>query len=145
MTGRVWLITGAVLGGTGVALGAFGAHALRSALPDLAPTVEEQQRLLDVWETAVRYQMYHALAIIVAGLLMRSSRTRLLPAAGCCFLFGVAIFSGLLYALVLTGVKLLGAIVPIGGTALIIGWLLLAIAAAKHERSDHAKNRATGS
>lgn len=144
MTGRVWLITGAVLGGTGVALGAFGAHALRSALPDLAPTVEEQLRLLDVWETAVRYQMYHALAILLVGLLMPGSRNRLLTAAGCCFLFGVAIFSGLLYALVLTGIKFLGAIVPIGGTALIIGWLLLAIAAAKRERTRPGDNSTNG-
>ena len=77
------------------------------------------------WEVAVRYQMYHALALLVVGVWASFQPSRALVIAGLAFVLGVVIFSGCLYALVLTGVKVLGAIVPIGGLLLIIGWLAL--------------------
>jgi uncharacterized membrane protein YgdD (TMEM256/DUF423 family) len=121
MTGRRALLAGAVLGGLSVALGAFGAHALRDRLSPAD---------LQVYETAARYQMYHALALVGLGLwLERGARPRLVWAARA-WLTGTVIFSGSLYLLVLTGVRALGAITPLGGVALIVGWLLVAVDAA---------------
>ena len=114
--------SGAVLGLLGVALGAFGAHALRASLAAAGR--------LDTFETAVRYQFYHALALVLVGLLMQQfgsnpATVRLLGWAGYSFLGGTIIFSGSLYLLCLTGVTWLGAITPIGGVALVAGWALL--------------------
>jgi uncharacterized membrane protein YgdD (TMEM256/DUF423 family) len=106
---------GAVLAGIGVTLGAFGAHALEARL-----TAER----LATFETAVRYQMLHALAILAAALL-GGERAAF---AGLLFLAGIALFSGSLYLLVLTGVRWLGAITPLGGVAFIAGWGVLALA-----------------
>jgi uncharacterized membrane protein YgdD (TMEM256/DUF423 family) len=106
---------GAVLAGIGVAFGAFGAHALEARL-----TAER----LQTFETAVRYQMLHALAILAAALL-GGERASL---AGLLFVAGIALFSGSLYLLVLTGVRWLGAITPLGGVAFIAGWGVLAVA-----------------
>lgn len=143
MSGRAWIIIGALIGATGVAIGAFGAHGLQGQLDQIVlrqlnaqamdPVTEEAvqtevARRLETFETGVRYQMYHAPALVLVGLLMFRRPSKRLVAAGCCFLLGVLIFSGLLYVLVLSGIKILGAIVPIGGTLLIIGWLLLALA-----------------
>jgi uncharacterized membrane protein YgdD (TMEM256/DUF423 family) len=110
----------AVLGGLAVALGAFGAHALQQRLtPDL----------LAIFETAVRYQMYHALALLgVALAAQRLPDSVLLYAAGWLFVAGTVVFSGTLYALVFSGVRALGAVTPIGGVALIAGWACLALA-----------------
>jgi len=115
---------GALLGALAVVLGAFGAHALRSHL---------EQRDLEIFETAVRYQMYHAFALIAAAWLL----SREVPYAGhaaWAFIVGVAIFSGSLYLMVATGQRWLGAITPIGGVAMIIGWCLLALATSKLDR-----------
>lgn len=122
--GRFWLMLGAVLGAVGVTLGAFGAHGLEG---HLAATLDAAAaaRTLETWEVAVRYQMYHALALLVTGLWAGLRPSRALTIAGWAFLLGIAIFSGCLYALVLSGVKILGAIVPIGGVLLIVGWLAL--------------------
>ncbi len=121
MTGRRVLFAGAVLGGLSVALGAFGAHALRDRLSPAD---------LQIYETGARYQMYHALALVGLGLwLEREARPRLVWAARA-WLAGTAIFSGSLYLLVLTGVRALGAFTPLGGVALIAGWLLVAVDAA---------------
>jgi uncharacterized membrane protein YgdD (TMEM256/DUF423 family) len=98
-----------------VALGAFGAHALKERL-----SAEE----LAIWQTAVHYQGLHALALIVFGLTQQSRPMRGL--AGWCFLLGSAIFAGTLYALALGGPRWLGAITPLGGTLLILGWLAFA-------------------
>lgn len=106
---------GAVLAGVGVIFGAFGAHALETRL-----TAER----LATFETAVRYQMLHALAILAAALL-GGERMAL---AGLLFLVGIALFSGSLYLLVLTGVRWLGAVTPLGGVAFIVGWGVLALA-----------------
>lgn len=118
MTARYWIATGAVLGALAVAAGAFGAHALRARLSpaDLA-----------TFETAARYQMYHALALLGVGLL--AARGMPVASAGWSFVAGVALFSGSLYLLTLGGLRWMGAVTPLGGIALILGWLLLARAA----------------
>jgi uncharacterized membrane protein YgdD (TMEM256/DUF423 family) len=101
----------------GVGAGAFGAHGLKSAL---AP------EMLVVYETAVRYQMYHAFALIITGLLFRPSNSKS-TIAGWCFAIGTALFSGSLYLMSLSGIRWLGAITPLGGVAFIAGWLTLAV------------------
>ena len=116
-----WLRIGAVAGGLGVVLGAFGAHGLKERLSPYS---------LDIFETAVRYQMYHAPALLAVGLLKLAGRSgRALTCAGWSFLLGTLIFSGTLYALAFTGIRWLGAITPIGGVFLILGWFALAVAA----------------
>jgi uncharacterized membrane protein YgdD (TMEM256/DUF423 family) len=117
---QLFLSLGAVYGLLGVALGAFGAHALRARL---AP------EMLAVWKTGVEYQMYHAFALLAVGMLLRILPTPgTLAAAGGCFAGGVLLFSGSLYALTLSGVRVLGAITPIGGVLFLVGWLLLLFA-----------------
>jgi uncharacterized membrane protein YgdD (TMEM256/DUF423 family) len=114
---RTFLIAGALLGALAVGAGAFGAHALKDRVAaDLAAT----------YELAVRYQMYHALALLAVGILSTRFPGWTVHLAGWLFLGGTLIFSGTLYVLVLTGLRWLGAITPIGGTALLLGWLLLA-------------------
>ena len=123
-----WLLVAALLGGLSVALGAFGAHGLESRLADPDGTLTAPaQRKVAHWETAARYQMVHALAILGIGCLLNQRRSMLLQAAAGAMGVGALIFSGCLYALVLTGQRILGAVVPIGGVLMLIGWLLLAI------------------
>ncbi len=119
MTSRWAMTIGALLAGVAVALGAFGAHALRARL---------EPRDLEIFETAVRYQMYHALALLAVGWLI----SREAPGAGAAawsFIVGMALFSGSLYLMVATGQRWLGAVTPLGGVAFLVGWLLLARAA----------------
>ena len=111
---------GAILGFIGVAAGAFGAHALKGRL---------SPELLTVFETGARYQLYHSLALLAAGLGQARCPSPLWSWAGALFGVGVLLFSGSLYLLALTGVRWLGAITPFGGLALLAAWLLLAIAA----------------
>lgn len=119
---RVLFCFAALFGFLGVGLGAFGAHALRGQ-----PNIDA--RMLEIFETGVRYQMYHALALIgVAWACSRFPGT-LAPLSGWLFVAGTVIFSGSLYLLVLTGLRWFGAITPIGGVALLAGWALLLIAA----------------
>lgn len=115
---RLFLTAGSLLGGLAVAAGAFGAHGLKAFL--------EAHGQAGNWETAARYALVHALATIAVGTLAALRPAPGLAAAGWCFLVGTAIFSGCLFVLALTGVKILGAIVPIGGVLLIAGWMLLA-------------------
>lgn len=120
---RIFLAIAAILGGTSVIFGAFASHALQNQLSD---------RAIEIWETGTKYQMYHALALIVVALLLLTSlyqNSMPLIVAGYAFILGIVLFSGSLYALSLTGIKILGAITPIGGVALIIGWICLTIAA----------------
>ena len=112
-----WIALGAVNAAIAVGAGAFAAHGLRERL---------DARALEVFETGARYQMYHALALILAGILASSSLVRGASAAGWLFQAGIVLFSGSLYALALTGTKGLGAITPIGGLAFLAGWLWLA-------------------
>jgi len=114
------MFVGALMGFVGVGLGAFGAHALRGRL---------SPEMLAIFETAVRYQMYHAIALLAVAAMMSKVDGRSVVIAGWSFIAGILIFSGSLYALALTGVTMLGAITPIGGLALLAGWVALAIAA----------------
>lgn len=118
---RVFFMLGALSGGMAVALGAFGAHGLKARLA---------ADLLATFETGVRYQMYHALALLaVAWAITRWGGSGLPVAAGWLFVAGTVLFSFSLYALALTGVRWLGAITPLGGVAFVAGWLCLALAA----------------
>lgn len=112
---RTFLIAGSLLALLSVGLGAFGAHALASRL---SPSD------LDTFEVAVRYQMYHALALIVLVLALERWPGVLGAWAGWMFIAGTLVFSGSLYVLVLTGMRWLGAVTPLGGLALLGGWLL---------------------
>jgi len=126
MSGSNWLKIGAISGGLAVVAGAFGAHGLEGVL---------DAKAFAVFETAAKYQMYHAPALLAVGLLGMLGRSgRALAFAGWSFLFGTLIFSGTLYALAFTGIRWLGAITPIGGVFLILGWLALAIAAGATEK-----------
>jgi uncharacterized membrane protein YgdD (TMEM256/DUF423 family) len=107
---------GCVLAGLGVVLGAFGAHALRGRVDDA---------MLAVWETGVQYHLVHALALLIVA--VARPQGRLGAAAGPLFAAGIVLFSGSLYALVLTGTRLWGAVTPLGGLAFILGWLVLAV------------------
>lgn len=119
---KLFLTAGALWGGLSVALGAFGAHALKASL--------EAAGRFDTFETAARYQMYHALALLAVGLLMRQGldATRTLTWAGWGFLLGSLIFSGSLYLLCFTGARWWGAVAPIGGTLMLVGWVALLVA-----------------
>lgn len=112
-TARALAVAGALLAAIGVLAGAFGAHALK--------TLVSPGDLL-IWETAVRYQLFHALALLILGLQQRPQ----LLLAGLVILPGVLVFSGSLYLLVLSDTRWLGAVTPLGGSLLIIGWLILA-------------------
>lgn len=116
-----WISLGAVLAAAAVAAGAFGAHGLAARL---------DERSLALWETAARYLMYGALALILAGLFGRVSG-RGVGAAGWCLLLGSLLFSGTVGALALGGPRWLGAVTPIGGTLLIAGLLAFAWTAFK--------------
>ncbi len=117
---RNFLLIGALAGFVGVALGAFGAHGLRARI---------SPEMLAVFETGVRYQLYHALALLLVGAMMPRMDGRLMVLAGWLFTAGIVLFSGSLYALALSGVATLGAITPLGGLAFLAGWACLAYAA----------------
>ncbi|NJO78872.1 MAG: DUF423 domain-containing protein [Cyanobacteria bacterium RM1_2_2] len=123
---QLFLFTAAILGGTSVASGAFATHALREQLTE---------RSLEIFETGARYQMYHALALLAVALLLSraESAQSLLTVAGFAFMAGVLIFCGSLYALSLSGIKILGAVAPMGGAAFLIGWGCLAVAALRYK------------
>lgn len=118
---RTFFILASILGGLAVALGAFGAHALKARLsPDM----------LQIFETGVRYHFYHALALgLVVVAMQYWPKTNLPTIAGWVFVVGIVIFSGSLYILSTSGVRWWGAITPIGGVAFIAGWACLALAA----------------
>ncbi len=116
----IWLALGAVAGALGVGLGAFGAHGLKARL---------SPELLAVFETGVRYHMYHALALLAVAWATTRWTSVWLAGAGGLFVAGIVIFSGSLYLLALTGARWWGAVTPIGGLAFILGWLCLALGA----------------
>jgi uncharacterized membrane protein YgdD (TMEM256/DUF423 family) len=117
---KTFLLVGALAAFIAVAFGAFGAHALRGRLTP---------ELLAAFETGVRYQMYHALAVIAVGLMLGRMGGWLFATAGWLFTAGIVLFSGSLYVLALTGVPTFGAITPIGGLAFLAGWACLIVAA----------------
>ena len=109
---------GSILALLAVAAGAFGGHALKDSLgPDR----------LDVFKTAAQYQMYHSLALIAVGIAASRWQDGLINVAGWLFVAGIVLFSGSLYALAITDVKVLGAITPLGGLCFMAGWLCLAL------------------
>ena len=118
--GKLWLALGALYGLLGVALGAFGAHALKARLTG---------ELLPIWKTAVEYHFWHALALVLVGVLALQRPATALNVAGGAFALGVLVFSGSLYALALSGVRGLGAVTPVGGVLLMVGWAALLWAA----------------
>ncbi|SDN26293.1 Uncharacterized membrane protein YgdD, TMEM256/DUF423 family [Psychrobacillus sp. OK028] len=123
---KLFIIAGAINGFLAVALGAFGAHALKEKL---------SEKYLAIWETAVQYQMFHALALVAIGILMSSKLlgpVSSLNTAGYLMIVGIVLFAGSLYVLSLTGVGILGAITPIGGVAFLAGWIMLIVAAVKY-------------
>ncbi len=138
MQSRGWIVAGAMLGCTSVALGAFGAHGLPARLAAAGWDSEQVLRRIDIFETAARYQMTTALALLFLGLYARNTPSRLATAAGWLLLVGTTIFSGLLYVLTLAGEnwKWLGAIVPIGGAMMIAAWALIAAAAWRNADND---------
>lgn len=123
MQSRAWIVIGALCAGAGVTLGAFGAHALKDVL--------EEAGQLENWRTAVRYQMWHALALVAYGLHRRGA-TGGKAAAGWCFTVGSTFFSGSIYCLCFGILKpVMGPVTPLGGLLLIVGWVLFAVEAAR--------------
>ena len=122
---RAFFVIGALSAFVAVAAGAFGAHWFGDRMAE---------DLTDVYETAARYQMYHALALLAVGWAAGRWKIATVTWAGWLFVIGTAVFSGSLYLLSITGLRWLGAITPIGGVALLAGWLLLAwsVAASRH-------------
>ncbi len=118
---KLWSVLGALHALVSVACGAFGAHGLRARL---------SERMLANWETAARYQMYHALGLLAVAWLA-SQKGAVADPAGVAFNVGIALFSGSLYAMALTGVTRLGAVTPLGGVGFLVGWALVARAAAR--------------
>lgn len=114
---RAILIVGAIVALVGVAIGAFGAHGLRPLL---------SEHMLNVFETGVRYHLFHALAMLAAGLSLAYAPIRYFQYAAWAFGLGVVLFSGSLYALSISGLRSLGIITPFGGLCFIVGWGLLA-------------------
>jgi uncharacterized membrane protein YgdD (TMEM256/DUF423 family) len=117
---RNHIALGSALAALGVALGAFGAHGLKEVV---------SSQMMEIFETAVRYQMYHAFGLVVTGLICRalpSDHTRLFQLIGWLFITGIVFFSGSLYCLVLLNKSWLGAITPLGGIAFVVAWTMLA-------------------
>jgi len=119
-----FITLGATLAFFAVAFGAFGAHALKESLTTYS---------LGIYHTAVNYQMWHAIGLIIIGIVYQLKPSNLLRKAAWFMLAGIIIFSGSLYALSLSDIKVLGAITPIGGVCFLIAWLLLAYASFKSE------------
>ncbi len=122
MNGKTFLTIGAISGFLSVAIGAFGAHGLKTKLTP---------EMLAVFETGVRYQMYHALVLFAVAWAMTRSYENLFALAGWLFVIGTVVFSGSLYILALTSTRIWGAITPAGGMLLLLGWLLFILGAFK--------------
>lgn len=121
---QILIILGAIMACLGVALGAFGAHALKDKFAE--------PRYAAIWETAVQYQMYHAIGLLVLGILSSDALlgvSSMLSWAGYLMFAGIIFFSGSLYTLAVTGVKKLGAITPIGGVMFLVAWVLVILSA----------------
>ena len=118
-TVKLFLVLGSLAGALGVALGAFGAHALKAKLPP---------EMLTVYQTGVQYHLWHAFGLVAIGLTaVHLPASTALKWAGWLMLAGIVLFSGSLYALAITGSRWLGAITPFGGAALILGWAALLV------------------
>jgi len=132
-----WLRVGAIWGFLAVSMGAFGAHGLKDRFRVLGEQTGglTAQRLEDNFHTAAQYHMYCALALLAVGVLAETGRgSTALQAAGWSLLLGSLVFSGSLYILAATGIRWMGAITPLGGVVMLIGWLALAVAAGSSAR-----------
>jgi uncharacterized membrane protein YgdD (TMEM256/DUF423 family) len=124
-----FLIAGAIFGGLGVALGAFGAHGLQQATTD--------EKIIHGFQTGVQYQVYHALALLITAIIYERNPHRFIKWAGHCFITGILLFSGSLYLLTVLKiqdsslVKIAGPVTPLGGVFFIAGWLLLLMGVVK--------------
>lgn len=121
---KIILLTASLLGAFSVIIGAFGAHALQNIL--------EASNKVNTFETAVKYQFYHTIALLAIGILMYKINSKILEYAAISTFAGILIFSGSLYLLSITGVTKWGAVTPFGGLLLIIGWVLLFISIFRH-------------
>lgn len=121
--GQIFISTSAVLGLLGVALGAFGSHGLKERL---------SADMMSVYQTASHYHLIHALALLAIGILARQMNSKAIKVAGIAMVFGILVFSGSLYALAISEIRILGAITPIGGLGFMVGWAALALAAIKN-------------
>ncbi len=153
---KFWIALGASLAGFSVIMGAFGAHGVErvfdanyttriqnqeSSDNEKVKTREEYvEKHMESWNTASRYMTYHALGIIFIGMLFGQSPAARLQFSATCFVIGIILFSGLLYALTFTDIKMLGMIVPMGGTAFILGWLVLAFSVWNHKPSSSVES-----
>lgn len=122
-TSRLILLSGAIFLSVAVVLGAFGAHGLKSKI---------SPEMLEVYQTGVQYHFYHALGLLLIGVLSQQMSSGLLGWAALFLTLGIFLFSGSLYVLAISGIKWLGAITPLGGVSFIAGWILLAIAVWKN-------------
>ncbi len=123
MTAKFFLIAGSINAALAVLLGAFAAHGLKNRLSDYS---------INVFNTATEYHFYHALGLLIVGIIMHLGITaKSVGISGLLMLVGIILFSGSLYLLAITGTKWLGAITPLGGIAFISGWVFLAIAFSK--------------
>lgn len=122
MSAKTFLIIGSVFGFFGVAIGAFAAHGLKTKL---------SHEMFSIFEVGVRYHMYHALTLLAVAWAMNAYGTNYFSMAGWFFSIGVVIFSGSLYVLALTGIKMWGAVTPIGGLFFLAGWFVFALGAFK--------------
>lgn len=127
MNQKSLLIIASLFGLTGVALGAFGAHGLRGIVPP---------DLLATFETGVRYQMHHTFALFATALLFDRAENGKLRTAGIFFVAGIVIFSGSLYAMTFTGIRMFGAVTPFGGLGFLTGWVFLLLASLKIKREN---------
>lgn len=122
MNNQKIVLSGAVFMALGVLLGAFGAHALKSQL---------SPEMLLVYNTGVEYQFYHALGLLLIGLIGFRTNSKWLRWSGILLIAGILLFSGSLYALSISGIKILGVITPVGGLSFVAGWVCLAVGIAK--------------
>ena len=143
MTGRKWLLLGAIMGGLSVALGAFAAHGLDKEFAVkyagqtrvvAGETVSLSRKFLNDFKTGAEYQMTHSLALLAVGLMVERRTSRCLTVAGWAFVVGIILFSGSLYTLTLTGVTKWGMVTPLGGVAFLVGWTALAVGATHFEK-----------
>lgn len=121
--GKLFIVFGVVNGFIAVALGAFGAHGLEGKVSD---------HMLETWEKAVNYQMFHTTALLITGLLYMKAQVMSITWAGWLFLLGIVLFSGSLYVYSTTGVKTLAMITPFGGVSFLAGWIMLGYGVVKY-------------
>ena len=127
MKGSRWIVVGSILAAIAVAMGAFGAHGLENWVAANFP--DDSEKRLANWKTGATYQIYHAIGIVLVGLISNfSNRTKMLNVAAILMLIGILLFSGMLYGWVLTDSRPLVMIVPLGGLSFILGWVFLAVA-----------------